>query len=309
MMRKFSWMLLVLLAFWAGCQEPSTVDPPKVQEPSTVEQKVEPVAAQLSEEEVVIGSAEELKTVSAKKIVWKKDGAKMVLIPENKSGTGKKDFVYNEFGDVVGGGEVVGATDVFFMDAYEVTVGQFKTFLKSSGYKPDLAIDWVRVHKYSPTDKHPMNSVTWHDTTAYAKWAGKRLPTETEWEYAARGGLVGKQYPWGDGRDGYGLYDLARDYANYIGTGGGEFGQDDDRWEYASPVGSFKPNGYGLYDMAGNVSEWCQDWYSSDREYQVLRGGSWLNDPYDLRVANRNHGYDPIFGYNGNGFRCVSGLP
>ena len=75
-MRKFSWMLLVLLAFWAGCQDQS-----KVQELSTVKQKSDPVVAQLSEEEVVVGSAEELKTVSAKKIIWKKDGAKMVQIP------------------------------------------------------------------------------------------------------------------------------------------------------------------------------------------------------------------------------------
>ena len=297
MMRKFSWMLLVLLAFWAGCQDPPKVDPPKVQEPSTLEQKVEPVAAQLSEEEVVIGSAEELKTVSAKKIVWKKDGAKMVLIPENKSGTGKKDFVYNEFGDVVGGGEVIGATDVLFMDAYEVTVGQFKTFLKSSGYKPDPAIDWVRVHEYSPTDKHPMNCITWHDATAYSKWAGKRLPTEDEWEFAARGGLKNKKYLWGNNET------LARNYANYKGTGG------KDKWdETTAPVGSFKPNGYGLYDMAGNVHEWCQDWYDSRKRKRVLRGGSWFNGTFTLRVAYR-YGLNPNVRYYVNGFRCVSGLP
>ena len=291
-MRKFSWMLLVLV-FLGGCQ-----DEPKVQEPSTVEQKVEPVAAQLSEEEVLVGSAEELKTVSAKKIVWKKNGAKMVLIPENKSGTGKTDFVYDEFGDVVGGGEVVGATDVFFMDAYEVTVGQFKTFLKSSGYKPDPAIDWVGVHEYSPTDKHPINHVTWHDATAYAKWAGKRLPTEKEWEWAARDGLKNKEYPWGDDRD------LARDYANCSGTGG------DDRWEYAAaPVGSFKPNGYGLYDMAGNAYEWCQDWYSDSQISRVLLGGSWLYSTDRLRVAYRL-GNSPYNRRHHFGFRCVvSGSP
>ena len=288
-MRKFSWMLLVLV-FLGGCQ-----DEPKVQEPSTVEQKVEPVAAQLSEEEVLVGSAEELKTVSAKQIVWEKNGAKMVLIPENKSGTGKTDFVYDEFGDVVGGGEVVGATDVFFMDAYEVTVGQFKTFLKSSGYKPDPAIDWVGVHEYSPTDKHPINHVTWHDATAYAKWAGKRLPTEKEWEWAARGGLKNKEYPWGDDRD------LARDYANCSGTGG------DDRWEYAAaPVGSFKPNGYGLYDMAGNAYEWCQDWYDSDQDTKVLQGGSWGYTIGFLKVDFRNY-FAPKDRLRSHGFRCVAG--
>ena len=198
----------------------------------------------------------------------------MVFVPENNSGTGK--------------------TDAFFMDAYEVTVGQFKTFLKSSGYKPDQPIIWNKVYEYSPTDKHPMINIDWHDATAYAKWAGKRLPTETEWEYAAGGGLIDKEYSWGDD------VSLARDYANYGEIGG------KDKWEYCAPVGSFKPNGYGLFDMAGNVYEWCQDWYSSDQRYRMLRGGSWLNDTYDLRLAKR-YSHTPnargfIFG-----FRCVSG--
>jgi formylglycine-generating enzyme required for sulfatase activity len=252
-------MLLVLVAFWAGCQ-----DQPKVQEPSP-------------QSEVVVGSAEELKTVSAKKIVWKKDGAKMVRIPASDT------------------------IKLFWMDATEITVGQFKKFLESSGYKPDDPINWDDVSGYSPGNKYPMIYVSWHDATAYAKWAGKRLPTEKEWKWAARGGLKNKKYPWGDDES------LARDYANYKRTGG------KDKWdEYSTaPVGSFKPNGYGLFDMAGNVSEWCQDWYDSDQDRRVLRGGSLRRDAGDLRVAYR--GYDhPSRGndaYGGYGFRCVSGLP
>ena len=81
------------------------------------------------------------------------------------------------------------------MDVNEVTVGQFKQFVNQSGYSYNR---WNDVAKYSPGDEYPMVYVSWSDATAYAKWAGKRLPTETEWEYAARGGLIGKRHPWRD---------------------------------------------------------------------------------------------------------------
>ena len=203
-------------------------------------------------EEVVVTSAKELKGIKAKKITWKKDGAKMVRIPEKFEvvvPSWTEPAVYDEFGDLIKAETVipekmVKVGDAFFMDAFEVTVGLFKKFLKSSGYKPAEPIDWNKVYKYSPTDKYPMILVSWHDATAYANWVGKRLPAEAEWEFAARGGLVDKAFPWGD-------YEaVARDYANYKGMGGR------DKWDKTTaPVGSFEPNGYVLYDMSGNVWE------------------------------------------------------
>ena len=184
----------------------------------------------------------------------------------------------------------------FWMDATEVTVGQFKKFVAeakhlSPGVTPRGNL-WWKINKYSPTDNHPMIYVSWSDATAYAAWAGKRLPTESEWEFAARGGLEGKRYPWGNDES------LAGDYANYGGNGGR------DKWKYTAPVGSFKSNGYGLHDMAGNVWEWCRDWYDSDERTRVLRSGSWSYGTSYLRVAHRNYN-GPYDRYLGSRFRCV----
>ena len=252
--------------------------------------------------EVVVKNAKELKSIKSNQIIWQKDGVKMVRIPEKFEvvvPAFTKPAVYDEFGDLLEAETVTPETmakvgDSFFMDSFEVTVGLFKKFLKSSGYTPAELIDWNKVYKYSPTDKHPMIYVTWHDATAYAKWVGKRLPTEKEWEYASQGGLIEKEYVWGDDKA------VVRDYANCDGTEG------EDKWEYCAPVGSFKPNGYGLYDMGGNVWEWCQDWYNSNKTRRVLRGGSWNDPSSNLRVANR-YGYYPSNTYYYLGFRCVSG--
>ena len=176
------------------------------------------------------------------------------------------------------------STPVFYMDKYEVTNAQYGKFMRATAHRKPK--DWNNT-KYNQPNQ-PVVGVSWHDATAYAKWAGKRLPSEAEWEYAARGGLKGKEYPWGD-------QEPSSSRANYSGNVG-----------KPTPVGSYPANGYGLYDMAGNVWEWCQDWYSSDREYRVLRGGSWTRGTNSLRVASRTDCLptDRNFTY---GFRCVSG--
>lgn len=227
----------------------------------------------------------------------------------------------------------------YWIDRHEVTVGEFAKFVEATGYKTESELlgwsgvfdpkqqSWTKGdganwrHPFGPQSTarpdEPVVHVSFADATAYAKWAGKRLPTEAEFEFAARGGLEGKTYAWGD--------ELRPGGKHYSNIWQGTFPQHDeakDGFNGLAPVTSFPANGYGLHNMTGNVWEWCADWFApnyyarSPRDNpkgpetgseRVLRGGSWLcSDNYctGYRVAARNQ-TAPDSGLNNLGFRCV----
>ncbi len=207
----------------------------------------------------------------------------------------------------------------FYMDRSAVTNAQYAAFIAATGHPPPKY--WTRapymgVEEPFPIgikhSTHPVVGVSYADALVYCEWAGKRLPTEAEWEKAARGGLVNQNYPWGN--------KSSRNHANTVGVWG------KDKWLWTSPIGSFPPNGYGLSDMAGNVFEWCADWYAPDYyqhsqqenpqgpetgQTRSLRGGSWSNNVfgiYQMRCAYRFHARPETRNLT-IGFRCAANPP
>jgi len=200
--------------------------------------------------------------------------------------------------------------DAYYIDKYEVTNAHYQRFVLETGHPvPFVDKPWAEAYNWkgtaypSGTGNYPVVLVTWEDAQAYAAWIKKRLPTEAEWEKAARAHLVGKQYPYGD--------TLEMNCANFDK---GFF-----RKNALNPVGSFEPNAIGLYDMAGNVWEWCQDWYDADYYkkspaqnprgpaaglYRVDRGGAWVNDTNYLRCSQRGKN-SPDSKSHITGFRCA----
>jgi formylglycine-generating enzyme required for sulfatase activity len=177
---------------------------------------------------------------------------------------------------------------------------------------------------------HPVVHISWEDAVAYAKWSGKRLPTEAEWEWAARGGKQNQIYPWGNES-----IEKGKSKANFYQGLFPVQNTKSDGYELTAPVASYEPNDYGLYDMSGNVWEWCQDWfdveyykncfpknekelgphksnnpYAPFQQEKVIRGGSFLcNDSYCSGYRNaRRMGSTPDTGLNHTGFRCVKDI-
>lgn len=250
--------------------------------------------------------------------------------------------------------------DAFYLDITPVTTLQFAAFVAATGYRTDAerlgwsyvfrghippgqyrervdgtvpGLDWwcrVRGARWDQPegpgtavagrDDHPVVHVSWNDAAAYCRWAGKRLPTEAEWEYAARGGLVQKAYPWGD--------ELTPGGRHLCNIWQGEFPVRDlaeDGYDSVAPVRAFPPNGYGLYSITGNAWEWCNDWFDSQYHAtatranpigppsgvaRVLKGGSYLcHRSYcnRYRVAARTSN-TPDTSTTHMTFRCASDL-
>jgi len=268
-------------------------------------------------------------------IVATKDGAPMILVPAGEFIMGSSDEQVEQIARLKPRWRELMEheqpqhsviLDAFYIDRYEVTNAQFLKFVEVTGYVTDAEredwgyvwtrdINWLHVRGVSwraplgpgssieGKSEHPVVQISYNDARAYARWAGKRLATEAEWEKASRG-TDGRLYPWGNEWD-----------ASKLNS-----------WELGphttTPVGSY-PEGvspYGAYDMVGNVWEWVADWYHhkyyhwSPRYnpegyakgiHRVLRGGCWWNEKHILRCAHRdNYVTTPDFRVNLGGFRC-----
>ncbi len=230
----------------------------------------------------------------------------------------------------------------FWMGRTEVTLEAFLTFVAQTGRQTTAEMDgWSplfdgrqvvrkegmswRSPGFDQGPKHPVVVVSWYDAEAFCAWSGGRLPTEAEWEYAARGGEDGKKFVWGNDptpvASGVNQANVADESAKRVYGSWTIVPGYDDGYIQTSPVATFAPNGFGLHDMGGNVAEWCSDWYDEKYyasfpemvvdpkgpgvgEQRVVRGSSWVDDA-SLSFASRRYWDAPATHMSFIGFRCA----
>jgi formylglycine-generating enzyme required for sulfatase activity len=309
---------------------------------------------------LTLATAQESKEAGAKKQIAVELGGgvklKMVLIPagEFKMGSGESaedtaaffnkteglDYLKAESFEDEHPRHRVRITKPFYLGSFHITRGQFRQFVKDSGYKTDAENgerpgawgwnsekNWFEFGKdyswrnpgFQQTDEHPMEDVSWNDAMAFCRWLSRnegktyRLPTEAEWEYACRAGTT-TRYSSGDNPG-------ARAKVGNVADATAKAQSPKQKYKITSdvataPVGQFKPNAFGLYNMCGNTWEWCADWYDAKYyaksptddpagpdtgDFRVLRGGSWC---FDVRGDERSSGTPDHRGFN-SGFRVA----
>jgi formylglycine-generating enzyme len=291
----------------------------------------------LEEDEARLVSLGDASAASEKRVQINSIGMKMAWIPPGEFIMGSPPCENESDPDEIQ--HRVKITKPFYLSAYEVTVGQFRRFVEETGYvtggeiSPPMSIhqagpsgrrDWSitwRKPTFLQGDDHPVLCLTWDDAVAFCEWLSRkeghnyRLPTEAEWEYACRAGSASR-FSCGDTNE-----DL-REFANVLTPVYNENGGYADRgarrrYPYASPVGQFRPNAFGLFDMHGNAMEWCSDWYAEDYyerspkrdpqgpaagDQRVQRGGGFFLASRYARSANRSY-CRPSLSTDVSGFR------
>jgi len=313
----------VFVAYWILKPDPPRFDPMMVEAPPTQRRVDTPFSVPETAEKPLVAVPQEKPTTTQgttgtkatdtkpqptagpAKTITGTDGAPMLLIPAGAFWMGSPDGE----GDKDEHPRHHVTLDAFYMDKFEVTVARYAEFMQANNRsKPDY---WDQVD----SSKHgnlPVVGVDWHDADAYCQWAGKRLPTEAEWEKAARG-TDGRTYPWGNEQPTARLSNFGKTYTDKVYN------------NRLTPVDSYEvgKSPYGLRHMAGNVWEWVADWYDesyygkspdqnpkgpSAGQYRVLRGGSWGRGPVFVRSAGRDGGTPTARGGD-FGFRCAQDIP
>jgi len=254
--------------------------------------------------------------------IWPSDGAEMVLVPAGTfkmgSTTDDKEAYQNEMPlhDVY--------LDAFWIDRMEVTNRMYAQCVADGACElPNIAGQPIfssrtRLEYYNNPEfaDYPVIYVNWYEADSYCSWAGKRLPTEAEWEKAARG-TDGRKYPWGNAN----INGKRLNYADRNTSFQWSIGLFDDGYADTAPVGTYSEGAspYGVLDMAGNVWEWVSDWYAdeyyktspsenptgpAEGGYKILRGGSWQNSNFGIRPTMRSR-INPNISYPYLGFRCA----